>query len=106
MGFARDFATNCRAQIPLRPQRKFFNCRPKKDLIQRLKREAAKLKGELISISNFSDPYPNLEAKTGLTRKCLETIAVKGPEEKIKILVEKLRARCGVEEVRLNIFSI
>jgi CopG family nickel-responsive transcriptional regulator len=37
--------------------------------------------------------------------KCLETIAVKGPKEKIKILVEKLRARWGVE-VRLNIFSI
>jgi len=38
--------------------------------------------------------------------KCLETIAVKGRAEKIKILVEKLRARRGVEEVRLNIFSI
>jgi DNA repair photolyase len=54
---------------------KFFNCRPKKDLIPRLKREAAKLKGELISISNSSDPYPNLEAKTGLTRKCLEALS-------------------------------
>jgi len=31
---------------------------------------------------------------------------VKGRAEKIKILVEKLRARRGVEEVRLNIFSI
>ena len=54
---------------------KFFNCRPKKDLIPRLKREAAKLKGELISISNSSDPYPNLEAETGLMRKCLEILS-------------------------------
>lgn len=38
--------------------------------------------------------------------KCLETIAVKGRAEKIKILAEKLRARRGVEEVRLNVFSI
>lgn len=38
--------------------------------------------------------------------KCLETIAVKGPAKKIRILVQKLRARRGVEEVRLNIFSI
>jgi CopG family nickel-responsive transcriptional regulator len=38
--------------------------------------------------------------------KCLETIAVKGTVKKIKQLAEKLRARRGVEEVRLNIFSI
>lgn len=38
--------------------------------------------------------------------KCLEMIAVRGSAEKIKILVEKLRARRGVEEVRLNIFSV
>lgn len=38
--------------------------------------------------------------------KCLETIAIQGSAEKIKRLVEKLRARRGVEEVRLNIFSI
>lgn len=54
---------------------KFFKCRPKKGLIPRLKREATKLKGELISISNSSDPYPNLEAKTGLVRKCLEPLS-------------------------------
>jgi DNA repair photolyase len=39
-----------------------------------LEREAVKLKGELISIANSSDPYPNLEAKMGLTRKCLEIL--------------------------------
>jgi len=54
---------------------KFFNCKPKKDLIPRLKREVAKLKGEIVSIANSSDPYPNLEAKTGLMRKCLEILA-------------------------------
>jgi len=54
---------------------KFFDCRPKKDLISRLRREAEKLKGEIISIANSSDPYPNLEAKTGLTRKYLEILS-------------------------------
>jgi CopG family nickel-responsive transcriptional regulator len=38
--------------------------------------------------------------------KCLETIAIKGSAEEIKRLVEKLRARRGVEEVRLSVFSI
>ena len=38
--------------------------------------------------------------------KCLETIAVKGEAKKIKRLAEKLKARRGVEEVRLNIFSV
>jgi DNA repair photolyase len=44
-------------------------------LIPRLKREVAKLKGEVISIANSSDPYPNLEAKAGLMRKCLEILS-------------------------------
>jgi DNA repair photolyase len=39
-----------------------------------LEREAAKLKGELISISNSSDPYPTIEAEEGLTRRCLEIL--------------------------------
>lgn len=39
-----------------------------------LKREAAKLKGETISISNSSDPYPRVEATEGLTRRCLEIL--------------------------------
>ncbi len=38
--------------------------------------------------------------------KCLETIAVRGEAEKIKHLVERLKARRGVEEVRLNLFSL
>ncbi|MEM2937401.1 MAG: radical SAM protein [Candidatus Bathyarchaeia archaeon] len=54
---------------------KFFNCRPKKDLISRLQREAAKLNGEIISISNSSDPYPTIEAGKALTRRCLEILS-------------------------------
>ncbi|WGM88792.1 MAG: radical SAM protein [Candidatus Bathyarchaeum tardum] len=53
----------------------FHECRPKKDLITRLKREASKLNGELVSISNSSDPYPRLDKKLGLTRKSLEILA-------------------------------
>lgn len=52
----------------------FQDCRPKKDLLQNLKREAAKLKGETVSIANSSDPYPNIEATFGLTRRCLEIL--------------------------------
>jgi DNA repair photolyase len=54
---------------------RFHECRPKKSLLSRLKREAARLKGELISVSNSSDPYPRLEQNSGLTRKCLEILA-------------------------------
>jgi DNA repair photolyase len=43
-------------------------------LIPKLERNAMKLKGELISLANSSEPYPNLEAKMGLTRKCLEIL--------------------------------
>ena len=54
---------------------KFFDCRPKINLIPRLKREAVRLSGEIISISNSSDPYPNLEAENCLTRRCLEILS-------------------------------
>jgi DNA repair photolyase len=54
---------------------RFRECRPKKNLLSRLKREAARLNGELVSISNSSDPYPRLEQTSGLTRKCLEILA-------------------------------
>ena len=54
---------------------RFSSCRPKKNLIPRLRREVAKLKGEIISIANSSDPYPNREEKTCLTRECLEALA-------------------------------
>lgn len=39
-----------------------------------MEQEAAKLKGELISIANSSDPYPTVEAERGLTRRCLEIL--------------------------------
>ncbi len=53
----------------------FSDCRPKKDQLATLKREAAKLNGETISIANSSDPYPRAEASAGLTRRCLEILA-------------------------------
>jgi len=53
----------------------FAKCRPKKGLLQRLQREAEKLKGETVSIANSSDPYPRMEATAGLTRRCLEILA-------------------------------
>ena len=53
----------------------FSECRPKKDLLAVLKREAAKLNGETVSIANSSDPYPRAEASAGLTRRCLEILA-------------------------------
>jgi DNA repair photolyase len=40
-----------------------------------LKREADKLSGETISLSNSSDPYPRGEVSEGLTRRCLEILA-------------------------------
>jgi DNA repair photolyase len=44
-------------------------------LLERLQREAKKLKGETVSIANSSDPYPRMEATAGLTRRCLEILA-------------------------------
>ena len=61
----------------------FKDCRPKKDLLSTLKREASKLAGQTISISNSSDPYPQVETSEGLTRRCLEILA----ENKCKIQV-------------------
>lgn len=54
---------------------RFNECRPKKSLLARLRRETAKLDGELVSVSNSSDPYPRLEKDQKLTRKCLEILA-------------------------------
>ncbi|MGD6809272.1 MAG: radical SAM protein [Candidatus Bathyarchaeia archaeon] len=53
----------------------FNECKPKKDLLERLRHEAPKLKGEIISLSNSSDPYPKTEQYTGLTRRCLEILS-------------------------------
>jgi DNA repair photolyase len=55
-----------------------FECREKKDLINRVKRDLERTDPNLvISMSNSSDPYPPLEAKLKLTRKCLELMAEK-----------------------------
>jgi DNA repair photolyase len=54
---------------------RFASCRPKKDAAARLQREAAKLNGEIVSIANSSDPYPRMDAETGLTRKCLAILS-------------------------------
>jgi len=53
----------------------FYNCRPKKDLTTRLQQEASRLKGQLISIANSSEPYPAIEKHLSLTRKCLQTLS-------------------------------
>jgi DNA repair photolyase len=53
----------------------FSKCRVKKDLLRRLEREAVCLRGETVSLSNSSDPYPSLEGETGLTRDCLKVLA-------------------------------
>jgi len=52
----------------------FNECKPKKELFERLRRDVSKLKGEIISLSNSSDPYPKTEQYTGLTRRCLEIL--------------------------------
>lgn len=49
---------------------------PKKNLVQKLTREAAKLKGEILFISNSSDPYPTVEAQNELMRTCLEILSM------------------------------
>jgi DNA repair photolyase len=54
---------------------RFFECRPKKELISRLRREVGKLKGEAVSMANSSDPYPEAEAERCLTRRCLEILS-------------------------------
>ncbi len=55
--------------------RNFTDCHPKKDIYEALKREATKLNGEIISISNSSDPYPKIEVSIGHTRKCLQILS-------------------------------
>lgn len=54
---------------------RFSDCRPKKDLLKRLEREALKLRGETVSLSNSSDPYPQMERELGLTRECLRILS-------------------------------
>ena len=60
-------------RIKLHPQLRTLQTQ--KNLIRNLQREAARLKGETVSIANSSDPYPRIEAETGLTRMCLAILA-------------------------------
>ncbi|MCL2477252.1 radical SAM protein [Candidatus Bathycorpusculum sp.] len=53
----------------------FKQIHPKKDCLAMLRREAIKLNGQTISLSNSSDPYPKMDATEGLTRRCLEILA-------------------------------
>ena len=43
--------------------------------MKRLEREATKLNGETVSMSNSSDPYPPMEQELGLTRECLKILS-------------------------------
>jgi DNA repair photolyase len=63
---------------------RFQECRPKADLLTRLRREAAKLKpGTLVAMSNSSDPYPPAERDLRLCRGCLEILK----ERKLQVQV-------------------
>lgn len=58
---------------------RFWDCRPKSDLIQRLKRDASRVRqGTLVSASNSSDPYPPAEKELCLTRGCIEILKERG----------------------------
>jgi DNA repair photolyase len=52
----------------------FGVCRPKRDIVE-FEREAKSLQGEIVSMSNSSDPYPRVETNVGWTRKCLDILA-------------------------------
>jgi len=52
--------------------RDFYRCRPKKDLIRKVRHDLERLpKNTLISMSNSSDPYTLMESRLKLTRSCL-----------------------------------
>lgn len=56
-----------------------FECRVKKNLITRVKRDLKRVdKRRVISMSNSSDPYPPIEANLKLTRACLELFLEEG----------------------------
>ena len=56
-----------------------FECRIKKNLLKRVKRNLKRVdKCRVISMSNSSDPYPPMESKFKLTRGCLELFLREG----------------------------
>ncbi len=76
----------------------FFHCRPKKNLVSKLKREASKLDGELISIANSSDPYPPMEQPLGLTRACLRILT--GHHCKLQIVTKSTLVTRDIDLLR------
>ncbi len=53
--------------------RRFYECRPKRDLVKIVRRDLGKLpRNALISMSNSSDPYTPMESHMMLTRRCLQ----------------------------------
>lgn len=53
-----------------------FHCRPKSDLLNRLRKELTAVdRQKIISMANSSDPYPRLERKTKLTREVVCLLA-------------------------------
>ncbi|MEM4576134.1 MAG: radical SAM protein [Candidatus Nezhaarchaeales archaeon] len=58
---------------------KVTNSRPKADLERKLIRDLVRIIRELpISIANSSDPYPPIESKLHITRRCLEMLLPRG----------------------------
>jgi len=56
-----------------------FKCRPKENLIKRLKRELKEIdKKKVVSMANSSDPYPRLEKKLQSTRRVVELFVREG----------------------------
>ncbi len=65
----------------------FFKPRPKKDFIERLKKDVNKMNKNLpVSMSNSSDPYQHLEKFYKLTRKALEIFSMQ--EVKVQIVTK------------------
>jgi DNA repair photolyase len=61
-----------------------FFCRPKKDLIKKLKSELKRIDtSKVISLSNSSDPYPRLEKEQRLTRSVLQLLSRNGVKVQI-----------------------
>ncbi len=70
-------------------------------------RETKELESDLTDAQHHFESMIYASMHVHLSKdKCLETIAVRGEAGKIKRLVATLKARKGVEEVRLNVFSV
>ena len=61
-----------------------FSCRPKQDLMKKVKGELKRIdRGKVISLSNSSDPYPQLERELELTREVLQLLS----EHEVKVQI-------------------